>query len=38
LGPDPIWWRLSAWVLATSWRLSRCIAAGTIALAATLGF
>ncbi len=37
MGPDPIWLRLLAWVLATSWRLSVCIAAGTIAFAATLG-
>jgi len=37
MGPDPIWLRLLAWVLATSWRLSICIAAGTIVFAATLG-
>jgi hypothetical protein len=37
MGPDPIWLRLLAWVLATSWRLSVCIAAGTIVFAATLG-
>ncbi len=37
MGPDPIWVRLLAWVLATSWRLSVCIAAGTIAFAAMLG-
>lgn len=37
MGPDPIWLRLAAWVLATSWRLSVCIAAGTIVFAATLG-
>lgn len=37
MGPDPIWLRLLAWVLATSWRLSVCLAAGTIAFAAALG-
>jgi len=37
MGPDPIWLRLLAWVLATSWRLSVCIAAGTIVFAAMLG-
>ncbi len=37
MGPDPIWLRLLAWVLATSWRLSICIGIGTIVFAATLG-
>jgi hypothetical protein len=37
MGRDPIWLRLLAWVLATSWRLSICIAIGTVVFAATLG-
>lgn len=37
MGPDPIWLRLVAWVLSTSWRLTICIAAATITFAATLG-
>jgi len=37
MGPDPIWLRLVAWVLATSWRLAICIAIGTVVFAATLG-
>jgi len=37
MGPDPIWLRLLAWVLATSWRLSICMAIGIIVFAATLG-
>jgi hypothetical protein len=37
MGPDPIWLRLLAWVLATSWRLAICIAIGTVVFAAILG-
>lgn len=31
LGPDPLWQRLFAWAVGTSWRLAACIAAGLLA-------
>lgn len=37
MGPDPIWLRLFAWVLATSWRLSICIGVAALIFAAMLG-
>lgn len=37
MGPDPIWLRLFAWVLATSWRLSICIGAAALVFALMLG-
>lgn len=37
MGPDPIWLRLFAWVLATSWRLSICIGVAALVFAIMLG-
>ncbi len=37
MGPDPIWLRLFAWVLATSWRLSICMGIGVVVFGATIG-
>jgi len=37
MGPDPIWLRLFAWVLATSWRLSICMGVGVVVFGATIG-
>lgn len=37
MGTDTVWSRLFAWVLATSWRLSACLAVGIITFAGTLG-
>lgn len=32
-GPDPLWMRLFAWIVGTSWRLGVCLAVGIIACA-----
>jgi len=37
MGPDPIWLRLCAWVLATSWRLSICMGIGAAVFGAMMG-
>lgn len=37
MGPDPIWLRLFAWVLATSWRLSICMGIGAAVFGAMMG-
>ncbi len=30
LGPDPLWMRLFAWTVGTSWRLAACLCAGVL--------
>jgi len=36
MGRDPLWMRLLAWTVGTSWRLAACLAAGIAAWAITL--
>jgi hypothetical protein len=33
MGPDPLWMRLFAWIVGTSWRLGVCLTVGLIACA-----
>jgi Putative ABC exporter len=36
MGPDPLWVRLFAWIVGTSWRLGVCLSVGVIAAAIAL--
>jgi hypothetical protein len=36
LGPDPLWKRLVAWTVGTSWRMAACICAGVLGWSVTM--